>query len=74
MRGVYEAAEVYHYAFNFRNTKAESGVLLAASDLFGNAGRTFLEIACGDCPYALDLMQAGVDYHGLDLSPDMLAF
>jgi SAM-dependent methyltransferase len=74
MPGVYQAAEVYHYAFDFRNTNAESAVLLAVSDRFGNAGRKFLEIACGDCPYALDLLQAGVDYHGLDLSPDMLAF
>jgi hypothetical protein len=31
MRGVYEAAEVYHYGFNFRNTKAESVVHLAAT-------------------------------------------
>lgn len=74
MQGAYQAAEVYHYGFGFRNTNAEAGVLLAASDRFGNAGRKFLEIACGDCPYALDLLHAGVDYHGLDLSPDMLAF
>jgi len=74
MRGVYQAAEICHYAFGFRNTNAESDVLLAASDRFGNAGRKFLEIACGDYPYALDLLHVGVDYHGLDLSPDMLAF
>lgn len=74
MQSVYQAAEIYHYGFGFRDTKSESAVLMAASDWFGNACRHFLEIACGDCPYAIDLIQAGVDYHGLDRSPAMLAF
>ncbi|MEZ4731429.1 MAG: class I SAM-dependent methyltransferase [Caldilineaceae bacterium] len=74
MQSVYQVAEIYHYGFGFRDTKLESAVLLAASDRFGNAGRRFLEIACGDCPYAIDLIQAGVDYHGLDRAHDMLAF
>ena len=74
MQSVYQAAELYHYGFGFRDTKSESAVLIAASERFGNAGRHFLEIACGDCPYAIDLMQAGVDYHGLDLSHAMLDF
>lgn len=74
MQEVYQAAELYHYGFGFRDTKAESAVLIEVSDRFGNAGRRFLEIACGDCPYAINLMQAGVDYHGLDRSHAMLAF
>ncbi|MEZ4863765.1 MAG: class I SAM-dependent methyltransferase [Caldilineaceae bacterium] len=74
MQGIYEAAELYHYAFGFRDTARDAGVLMAASDRFGNGGRRFLEIACGDCPYVLELMQAGVDYHGLDLSSSMVAF
>lgn len=74
MQGVYQAAEIYHYGFGFRDTKSESAALMEASARFGNAGRHFLEIACGDCPYAIDLMQAGVNYHGLDLSSAMLAF
>ncbi len=74
MQGVYQAAEIYHYGFGFRDTKAESAVLVEASDYFGNSGRHFLEIACGDCPYAANLMQAGVEFHGLDLSRQMLNF
>jgi SAM-dependent methyltransferase len=74
MQGAYQAAEIYHYGFNFRNTHAESAVLLAASDTFGTGGRMFLEIACGNGPYAEDLLHAGVTYHGLDRSPEMLAF
>jgi SAM-dependent methyltransferase len=74
MQGIYQAAEIYHYGFGFRNTKFESAVLIEASDSFGNSGRHFLEIACGDCPYAVDLMQGGVEFHGLDLSREMLDF
>lgn len=74
MQSIYEAAEIYHYAFGFRETAHDAGVLMTASDCFGNGGRRFLEVACGNCPYALDLMAAGVDYHGLDLSQHMLAF
>lgn len=74
MQGVYQAAEIYHYGFGFRDTKSESAVLIEASDRFGNTGRHFLEIACGDCPYAIDLIQTGVDYHGLDRSHAMLDF
>jgi SAM-dependent methyltransferase len=74
MQGVYQAAEIYHYGFNFRNTQAESAVLLAASDTFGTGGRQFLEIACGNGPYAEDLLRAGVTYHGLDRATEMLAF
>ena len=74
MQGIYEAAEIYHYAFGFRDTHQESKTLIEASDLFGNGGRRFLEIACGNCPYVLDLLKADIDYHGLDLSGSMLAF
>ncbi|MEZ4621895.1 MAG: class I SAM-dependent methyltransferase [Caldilineaceae bacterium] len=74
MLGIYQAAELYHYAFGFRDTNAEAAVLIAASDQFGNAGRQFLEIACGNCPYAEALMRAGATYHGLDLSSEMLTF
>lgn len=74
MKGIYEAAEVYHYGFGFRDTKKEAAILVAASDRFGNGGRCFLEVACGDCPYALDLMDAGIEFHGLDISPEMLRF
>ncbi|MCB0082013.1 MAG: class I SAM-dependent methyltransferase, partial [Caldilineaceae bacterium] len=63
-----------HYGFNFRDINTEAAVLLAAADRLGNGGRHFIEFACGDCPYAETLMQAGVTYHGLDLSPEMLAF
>ncbi|MEZ4710022.1 MAG: class I SAM-dependent methyltransferase [Caldilineaceae bacterium] len=74
MQGVYQAAEIYHYGFNFRDTHAESAVLMAAADRFGNGGRRFIEFACGNCPYAEALMNAGVTYHGIDLAPEMLAF
>ncbi len=74
MQNIYDAAELYHHGFSFRDTKKEAGVLVTASDLFGNGGRCFLEVACGDCPYALDLMDAGIEFHGLDLSSEMLSF
>lgn len=74
MQGVYQAAELYHYGFGFRDTQAEAAVLIAASERFGNGGSSFLELACGNCPYAEALNQAGVIYHGLDLAPEMLAF
>ena len=74
MQGVYQAAEIYHYGFNFRDTRTESAVLMNAADHLGNGGRHFLELACGDCPYAEALMQAGVTYHGIDLSPQMIDF
>lgn len=74
MQGIYDAAELYHYGFNFRDTARDANILINASDRFGNGGRRFLEIACGNCPYALDLIQAGVDYHGLDLSDSMMTF
>lgn len=74
MQGIYDAAEIYHYGFGFRDTAREASILLTASDRFGNGGRRFLEVACGDCPYALDLIKAGVDFHGLDLSRSMLQF
>jgi SAM-dependent methyltransferase len=74
MPGIYDVAEVYHYGFAFRNNAAEAGLLIEASRRFGTGGPRFLEIACGDCPYALELAQAGVEYHGLDLSAAMLEF
>lgn len=74
VQGIYQAAELYHYGFNFRDVKAESTLLTQASDRFGNTGRTFIELACGNSPYAETLIQAGCIFHGLDLSSDMLAF
>ena len=74
MQGIYEAAEIYHYGFGFRDVARDANVLIAASQRFGNSGRHFLEIACGDCPYAEALLHAGMDYHGLDLSNSMLDF
>lgn len=74
MKKLYEEPELYHEAFAFRNVDRETDFLQSVSSQYGTGGVNYLELACGDCPYAEALIQKGIRYTGLDISNAMLSF
>lgn len=72
---VYNNPKYYEIAFSWRDIPAEV-------DLFEQCFRQFskidvkstLEIACGNCPHAAELIKRGYEYSGFDLNPEMLEY
>ena len=50
----------------------QSQAILRLNDIFGNGGRTHLDLGCGTGPHIPHFVQAGFECQGLDLNPPML--
>ncbi len=71
---VYQWAEYYDIAFDFRDVGAECDFLCSRFEAHGGGAGSFLELACGPGQHVVEMAGRGVSAAGLDLSPDMLGF
>ena len=73
-------SEVYrhpqHYALGYRwNTEAECAFIESCVTRYGPAGaRRLLDIGCGSGRHLVTLAQRGLQVHGIDVSPEMVAY
>jgi SAM-dependent methyltransferase len=69
---IYELAEAYEIAFDFRDVGAECDFLCElARRALGREAGSFLELAAGPAFHALELASRGLRASALDLSPEM---
>jgi len=73
--GIYENPLYYDVAFSFRDIGAEVDFFEDCIRRFSKRRvRDVLELACGPCPYMLELVRRGYRFVGLDISEEMLAY
>jgi len=72
---LYDYPEYYETAFSFRNIEEETKFLHQCIQQFSKINVTdIFEIGCGNAPHAGLLSELGYNYHGLDLSRNMLDY
>ncbi|GMW01003.1 MAG: hypothetical protein AMXMBFR84_21400 [Candidatus Hydrogenedentota bacterium] len=75
MISLYQSPKYYDLAFSYRDVPAEVGVLEQCMRRFcALPVRSVAEWACGQAPYAAEIMNRGYAYTGLDLNPVMLEY
>jgi SAM-dependent methyltransferase len=75
MPSPYSLPQIYDIAFDFRDVKGECDFLQnVAQEHLGRPVRSALELACGPSYHTRELARRGVISHGLDNSPEMVAY
>jgi SAM-dependent methyltransferase len=75
MSTVYDQPRLYEAAFSFRDIRREVSVMEECIRRYSRVPvSTFLELACGHGPHALEIVRKGYRYIGMDSSPAMLAY
>ncbi|MBI5267698.1 MAG: methyltransferase domain-containing protein [candidate division Zixibacteria bacterium] len=75
MPSPYSLPQIYDIAFDFRDVKGECDFLLnVAQEHLGRPVRSALELACGPGYHTRELARRGIVSHGLDNSPEMVAY
>ena len=69
---LYKHAHIYDVAFSYRDFARELDFLTACAVRWGNAPRSFLEVAAGPGAHALLAAQRGLTTFALDLAPSMM--
>jgi SAM-dependent methyltransferase len=73
--GLYDFPFYYEIAFSFRDINKEVDFFEKCIERFSKIRvKRVLDIACGPCPYMMELTKRGYDFAGLDLSGAMLAY
>lgn len=67
---LYQYAELYDIAFDFKNTKAECDFLLNLSP----KAKSFLELGAGPALHAIEMAKRGIKSTALDISPSMVTY
>ena len=72
---VYERAEIYDIAFDFRDYEAQGNFLLQChEELRGRPAKSWLELAAGPARHTLEMARRGLSCTALDLSPAMVHY
>ena len=75
MESIYSFPHYYEIAFSYRDIPAEVDVMEEAIAKYSKIPvNTVLELACGNSPHMLELIDRGYTYYGLDLNPTMIEF
>lgn len=75
MSSVYKHPRYYEIAFGFRDIAGEVDVLEECMRRYSRCPvKSVLELGCGNSPHMTELVGRGYEYHGLDLSRDMLQY
>ena len=75
MPSPYSLPQIYDIAFDFRDVKGECDFLLSVGQAhLGRPVRSALELACGPAYHAREMAKRGIISHGLDNSPEMVAY
>jgi SAM-dependent methyltransferase len=75
MPSPYSLPQIYDIAFDFRDVKGECDFLLrVAQDYLGRPVRSAIELACGPGYHVREFAKRGLLSHGLDISPEMVAY
>lgn len=70
---LYDFPRYYDAAFNFRNIKSEVDTIVACIQSYSHIDvKRVLEIACGPCPYMMELTKRGYEYLGIDSNQNMI--
>ncbi|MDE0187175.1 MAG: class I SAM-dependent methyltransferase [Candidatus Poribacteria bacterium] len=71
---LYDYPDYYELAFSFRDISQEVTCIEQLIERYAKASvLRVLELACGPSPHLQELCRRGYEYHGLDLSENMLA-
>ena len=74
-KSIYDCPKYYDIAFSYRSYPAEVKVMREIMRRFSRIPvRRVLEIACGHCPHARELVRKGYSYTGIDRSGAMLQY
>jgi SAM-dependent methyltransferase len=75
MPSPYSLPQIYDIAFDFRDVKGECDFLLkVAEQHLGRPAKSAIELACGPGYHTRELAKRGILAHGLDNSPEMIAY
>jgi len=72
---IYDHPRYYEVMFGDRDVAAEAAFMRLCMKRYSPVPvKRVLEIACGGAPHAEEFLKAGLDYAGLDINPQMLAY
>jgi SAM-dependent methyltransferase len=75
MSQIYDQPKYYEIAFDFRDLNAEVDLMEECMSRYSEPpSESVLELACGNCPHAIELVKRGYGYTGIDNNEQMLNF